>query len=83
MPSDLQREIANRLRRGEPLTRVEDEVIRPSSVTDDAKAALWLYGWCLLADQARRSASPDRPRRPWSRRAAFASAGRRGAVTRS
>ena len=62
--TDLQGEIANRLRRGESLTRVEDEVIRPSAVMEDAKAALWLYGWCLLEERARRSESPDRPRRP-------------------
>jgi hypothetical protein len=80
--TDLQGEIANRLRRGEPLTRVEDEVIAPSSVTDDAKAALWLYGWCLL-ERARRSESPARSGHPRSRRPAFGSAARRRAGTRS
>ena len=80
---DLQAEIADRLRRGEPLTRVEDEVIRPSSVTDDAKAALWLYGWCLLADRARHSESPAPPACPWSQRPAFGSAAHRRAGARS
>jgi hypothetical protein len=80
--SNLQGEIANRLRRGEPLTRVEDEVIAPSSVTDDAKAALWLYGWCLL-ERAKRSESPARAGHPRPPRPAFGSAARRRAGTRS
>jgi hypothetical protein len=80
--TDLQAEIANRLRRGEPLTRVENEVIGPSSVTDDAKAALWLYGWCLLDDRARRSEAA-RPRHPRSGRPAPRSAARGRAGTRS
>ena len=80
--TDLQGEIANRLRRGEPLTRVEDEVIAPSSVTDDAKAALWLYGWCLL-ERVRRSESTARSGHPRSRPPAFGSAAPRRAGTRS
>jgi hypothetical protein len=80
--SDLQGEIANRLGRGEPLTRIEDEVIAPSAATNDAKAALWLYGWCLR-ERARRSESPIHSGHPSSRRPAFGSAARRRPGKRS
>jgi hypothetical protein len=66
--ADLQAEIATRLRRGELLARLEDEVIAPSPLTDDAKAALWLYGWCLLNGQAQRTEARPHPGQPWSRR---------------
>jgi hypothetical protein len=81
--NDLQVEIANRLRRGEPLRQIEDELIRPSSVTDDAKAALWLYGWCLLDNRAKHSDSPPRPPSRRFRRPTFGSAAHRRAVTRT
>ena len=50
---DLRDEIEMRLGRGEPLARVEDEVIRSCNLPEDAKSALWLYGWCLIDDPAR------------------------------
>ena len=59
-------EIATRLWRGETLTRVDEDVIGPSSVTDDAKAALWLYGWCLLDQRATREKAPARSEDPCS-----------------
>jgi hypothetical protein len=81
--TDLQTEIATRLRRGEPLTQVEEEVIGPSSVTEDAKAALWLYGWCLLDEQARREEAPAHSGHRWSGRPAPGSAAPGQAGTRS
>ena len=54
---DLQVEIECRLRRGESLSRVEEVVIDPCDVPEDAKAALWLYGWCLLGDGRRDDAT--------------------------
>jgi hypothetical protein len=50
---DLHVEIECRLRQGESLSRVEEAVIDRCEVPEDAKSALWLYGWCLL-DDARR-----------------------------
>jgi hypothetical protein len=50
---DLQVEIECRLRQGESLSRVEETVIDPCEAPEDAKSALWLYGWCLLEDTRR------------------------------
>jgi hypothetical protein len=50
---DLQVEIECRLRQGESLSRVEESVIDRCEVPEDAKSALWLYGWCLLDDGRR------------------------------
>jgi hypothetical protein len=61
--TDLRAEIATRLDRGDRLGRVDEEVIRPSVVTDDAKAALSLYGWCLQDEGERHE--PER----WERSA--------------
>jgi hypothetical protein len=50
---DLHGEIECRLRQGESLSRVEEAVIDRCEVPEDAKSALWLYGWCLLDDAQR------------------------------
>jgi hypothetical protein len=50
---DLQFEIECRLRQGDSLSRVEESVIDRCEVPEDAKSALWLYGWCLLDDGRR------------------------------
>lgn len=44
----LQGEIALRMRRGDSFTSVEAEVIDASGLSDDAKGALWLYGWSFV-----------------------------------
>jgi hypothetical protein len=54
---DLQVEIECRVRRGEPLSRIEENLIEHCGVAEDAKAALWLYGWCLLEEEERRCES--------------------------
>jgi hypothetical protein len=50
---DLQVEIEYRLRRGEPLSRIEKNLIDHCAESDDAKAALWLYGWFQLDEERR------------------------------
>jgi hypothetical protein len=36
------------MRRGDTFASVEAEVIDPSGLSDDEKAALWLYGWSFV-----------------------------------
>jgi hypothetical protein len=36
------------MRRGDTFASVEAEVIDPSSLSEDEKAALWLYGWSFV-----------------------------------
>ena len=43
----LQAEIASRLGRGDSLDSVERELIAPSRLSEEQKAALWLDGWSL------------------------------------
>ena len=40
--------------RGESLSTVEDEIIEPSRLSDDAKSALWLYAWSFVDRTAQR-----------------------------
>jgi hypothetical protein len=47
---DLQQEVDLRLRGGEPLARIEHDVIEPSDLSEEDKSALWLYGWASLDD---------------------------------
>jgi hypothetical protein len=44
----LQREIGIRLGRGDSFSAVEADVIEPSGLPEEGKAALWLYGWSFL-----------------------------------
>ena len=44
----LQGEVAFRMRRGATFASVEAEVIDPSGLSEDEKAALWLYGWSFV-----------------------------------
>jgi len=44
----LQGDVAFRMRRGDTFASVEAEVINPSGLSDDEKAALWLYGWSFV-----------------------------------
>lgn len=34
---------------GAPMTQVEDELINPQPLDDEAKAALWLYAWSYMS----------------------------------
>jgi hypothetical protein len=44
----LQGDVAARMRRGDTFGSVEAEVIDSSGLSDDEKAALWLYGWSFV-----------------------------------
>jgi hypothetical protein len=46
--ASLQRQIDERLSGGEPLAKIEDDVIEPSDLSEEDKSALWLYGWASL-----------------------------------
>jgi hypothetical protein len=50
----LRVEIASRLGRGDSLDSVERELIAPSRLSEEQKAALWLYGWSLPKLERRR-----------------------------
>jgi hypothetical protein len=44
----LEGEVTFRMRRGDTFASVEAEVIDPSGLSEDEKAALWLYGWSFV-----------------------------------
>ena len=50
---DLQAEIAARMLRGESFGSAEDLIDR-SHLPEDAKAALWLYGWSFVPAEEQR-----------------------------
>jgi hypothetical protein len=41
----LQERIRGAMGAGVDLEQVNEEIIEPTRMTEDAKAALWLYGW--------------------------------------
>jgi hypothetical protein len=55
MLMELQRAIDVGTRGGESFSSVEDRIIEPSQLSDEAKSALWLDGWSFvdLPDQRR------------------------------
>lgn len=44
----FQRAIDTRMRRGASFSSIEDDLIEPSRLSDDAKSALWLYAWSFV-----------------------------------
>ena len=62
----LRETVAMRATSGEPLDAIEDEVIEPSGLPEEQKAALWLYGWA--SQQSFDRAAPGRTVRPASAR---------------
>jgi hypothetical protein len=46
--TEFQRAIDARMRRGESFATIEDELIEPSRLSNEAKSALWLYGWSFV-----------------------------------
>jgi hypothetical protein len=44
----VQGDVAFRMRRGDAFASVEAEVIDPSDLSDDEKAALWLFAWSFV-----------------------------------
>jgi hypothetical protein len=51
---ELQGAIDRGMRRGKSLSTVEDEIIEPSRLSDEAKSALWLYAWSFVDGRAQR-----------------------------
>ncbi len=51
---ELQKAVEEAMRRGESFSTVEDEIIEPSRLSDDAKSALWLYAWSFINWRAQR-----------------------------
>ena len=50
----FQRAIDVRMRGGASFSSIEDELIEPSRLSDDAKSALWLYAWSFVDSRAQR-----------------------------
>jgi hypothetical protein len=51
---ELQGAIEERMRRGASFSTVEDEIIEPSRMSDEAKSALWLYAWSFVDRRVQR-----------------------------
>ena len=51
---ELERAIDAAMRRGKSFSMVEDQIIEPSRLSDDAKSALWLYAWSFVDAGAQR-----------------------------
>jgi len=51
---EFQRAIDARMRHGASFSTVEDELIEPSRLSDEAKSALWLFGWSFVDRRAQR-----------------------------
>jgi hypothetical protein len=51
---ELQGAIEAGMRRGESFSTIEDEIIEPSRLSDEAKSALWLYAWSFVDRHAQR-----------------------------
>lgn len=60
---ELQQEVDARMRHGDRFSEVEDELIEPCRLSQEAKAALWLYGFAFAdpADHGTGELSPDAP----------------------
>jgi hypothetical protein len=50
----LQGAVEARMRRGGSFSRVEDDLIESSRLSDEAKSALWLYAWSFVDSRAQR-----------------------------
>jgi hypothetical protein len=51
---ELQGAIEAGMSQGESFSTVEDEIIEPSRLSDEAKSALWLYAWSFVDRSAQR-----------------------------
>jgi hypothetical protein len=60
---ELQQEVDARMRHGDRFSDVEDELIEPCRLSQEAKAALWLYGFAF-ADPADHGAGERSPVSP-------------------
>jgi hypothetical protein len=52
--AELRREIDFRMRCGDSFSRVENDVIEPSLLSEEEKSALWLYGWSFVSHRDQR-----------------------------
>ena len=59
---ELQDRIRSLIRTGMDLPEIEDELITPSALDEEQRAALWLYAWSLV-DANEPDAGTSRPRR--------------------
>lgn len=50
----FQRAIEVRMGGGASFSSIEDELIEPSRLSDEAKSALWLYAWSFVDWRAQR-----------------------------
>jgi hypothetical protein len=46
--TDLREAVERRIALGEPLERIESELLEPAPVDEERRAALWLYAWVRL-----------------------------------
>ena len=53
--SSLQERVATMTHDGASLDRIETEVIEPSGLDPEQKAALWLYAWSFLEGREQRA----------------------------
>jgi hypothetical protein len=51
---EMQRAIDVGMGQGESFSSVEERIIEPSQLSDEAKSALWLYGWSFVDPLAQR-----------------------------
>jgi hypothetical protein len=51
MLAELREIVARRAERGEPLERIESEIVEPAPLDEDRQAALWLYAWLRTRDE--------------------------------
>ena len=52
--STLEERVATMMHAGASLGRVEREVVEPSDLDSEQKAALWLYAWSFLEGREQR-----------------------------
>jgi hypothetical protein len=70
----LKRQVDDCLLSGQPLSRIERDLVEPCDLTEDEKSALWLYAWAYFRDgqlqyQQRLEPAPhEAPPRPLLRR---------------
>lgn len=52
---ELQKRIRARMRSGDSLEDVEEQIIDPAHLDPDQKAVLWLYAWSLVPRRKQRA----------------------------
>jgi hypothetical protein len=52
---ELQERIRRSFARGASIDQLEEDVIAPARLSDDQKAALWLFAWSFLSRHAQRA----------------------------